>query len=136
MNTPGFNESRLPPWTDRAKALLDESVHGLDAATLSRLNRARQAALAQRGAPRRPGWAWMPAGLATACALLLAVGVWQARMPHTATPTATPPSTAATQGASMNAADLDMIASDDNLEMMQDLDFYAWLDAQDQDNNG
>jgi hypothetical protein len=36
----------------------------------------------------------------------------------------------------VNAGDLDLIASGDDLEMMQDLDFYAWLDAQDQDNNG
>lgn len=135
MNTPGSNESRLPPWTDRAKALLDESAQGLDGAALSRLNRARQAALAQRGARRRPGWAWMPAGLATACALLLAVGVWHARAPHTPA-LAVPQPVTAVQGGTVNAADLDMIASDDSLEMMQDLDFYAWLDAQDQDNNG
>ena len=44
MNTPHDDEA----WIDRAKALLDESAENLDAATLSRLNRARQAALAQR----------------------------------------------------------------------------------------
>lgn len=130
-----MNDNGLPPWTDRARSLLDESARALDAATLSRLNRARQAALAQRAPRRRAAWVFLPAGLAGACALLLAVGMWHGRR----APTAMPAQAAATAGANhsaVNAGDLDMIASGDDLEMMQDLDFYAWLDAQDQDNNG
>ena len=128
------NTSGLPPWTDQARSLLDDSAQSLDAATASRLNRARQAALAQRAPRRRAAWVLMPAGLAGACALLLAVGVWHGRRPQSAPLPAQPPAVAA--GNTVNAADLDMIASGDDMEMMQDLDFYAWLDAQDQDNNG
>ncbi|MGE5168535.1 MAG: DUF3619 family protein [Deltaproteobacteria bacterium] len=134
MNTDGPDTSRLPPWTDQARSLLDESAQALDAPTLSRLNRARQAALAQRAPRRRAAWVFLPAGLAGACALLLAVGVWHGRRAPTAMP-----AQAATAGANhsaVNAGDLDMIASGDDMEMVQDLDFYAWLDAQDQDNNG
>jgi hypothetical protein len=134
-----MNTNDLPNWTDRAKSLLDDSVRDLDAATLSRLNRARQAALAQRAPRRRVAWLFMPAGLAGACALLLAIGVWHSQRPPTATlPTSTPvPAVAATTASkSLNTSDLDMIASGDDMEMMQDLDFYAWLDAQDQDDNG
>jgi hypothetical protein len=29
-----------------------------------------------------------------------------------------------------------MLGDSDTLEMIQDLDFYAWLDAQDPDDNG
>jgi hypothetical protein len=29
-----------------------------------------------------------------------------------------------------------MMTSDDGIEFYQDLDFYAWLDAQEKDNNG
>ncbi|HSN00423.1 MAG TPA: hypothetical protein VLS52_05400 [Rudaea sp.] len=132
MKTDGPDTSRLPDWTERAKSLLDESAQALDAATLSRLNRARQAALAPR---RRAAWLFLPAGLAGACALLLAVGVWHGRRALTTTP-AQAPVAASANGNAVNAGDLDMIASGDDMEMMQDVDFYAWLDAQDQDNNG
>lgn len=129
-----MNTSGLPRWTEQAKELLDESARDLDAAALSRLNRARQAALAQRAPRRRAAWLFLPAGFAGACALLLALGVWHARRPLTAPLPAQP--TGAVAGNALNSVDLDMIASGDDMEMMQDLDFYAWLDAQDQDNSG
>ena len=124
-----MNTEHLPEWAGQAKQALDESAHNLDAATLSRLNRARQRALEQ-GRPRvmRP-W-FVPAGLASACAVLIAVAVaWQ--MP---THTAAPALTDANAGAF--SSDLDMMSSDDGLEFYEDLDFYAWLDAQEKDNNG
>jgi hypothetical protein len=130
-----MNKSELPEWTNRARGLLDESAQTLDAGMLSRLNRARQAALAQRAPRRRAGWLFLPASLAGACALLLAVGTWHAHRAPTAIP-AQAPATADANGNAVNAGDLDMIANGDDLEMMQDLDFYAWLDAQDQDDNG
>jgi hypothetical protein len=130
-----MNTNGLPPWTDQARVLLDESAQALDASTLSRLNRARQAALAQRAPRRRAAWVFLPAGLAGACALLLAVGVWHGRRAPTAMPAQAAVAVSA-NGSAVNAGDLDLIASGDDLEMMQDLDFYAWLDAQDQDNNG
>lgn len=134
MNTSPMITSRLPQWTDQAKRLLDESAGNLDAAALSRLNRARQVALAQRAPRRRAAWLLLPAGFAGACALVLALGVWHARRPQTAPLPAQP--RAAVAGSALNSADLDMIASGNDMEMMQDLDFYAWLDAQDQDNSG
>lgn len=86
----GPNASGFPPWTDQARRLLDESAQTLDAATLSRLNRARQAALALRVPRRRAGWLFLPAGFAGACALLLAVGVWHGRGGPTAMPAQAP----------------------------------------------
>src|SRR5690606_35753556 len=53
---------------DRVRDGLDASIEHLDAATLSRLNQARQAALAQR--VERPWRAWIGAAV---CASLLAV---------------------------------------------------------------
>src|SRR5690242_15543349 len=100
-----------PQWTQQVKVLLDESAHNLDDATLSRLNLARQIALAQRrqAAPR---W-FIPAGLASACALLLAAAVWHAR---TGVPHAQGDATAL----AANADDTDSVADDD--------DFYADMD--------
>ena len=113
-----------PRWTQRARALLDESAQGLDAATLSRLNRARQAALGQS---ERSTAAWfLPAGLVGACVLLLAVGAWHGR---------TLPSTGAARvDTPVDAGDADALADDE--DMYEDLEFYAWLDAQDQDPQG
>lgn len=124
MNNP--EKSTLPEWTAQARQLLDDSVQGLDAATLSRLNRARQTALATRA--RRPMQFWfMPAGLVSACALLLALAVWQPH--HAANSGASNPSTAAV------AADSDD-GTADTPEFYQDLEFYAWLDAQKKDGEG
>lgn len=114
-----FDKNAFPEWTDRAKQLLDDSARGLDAATLSRLNRARQSALATRA--RRPAQFWfLPAGLASACALLLALAVWQ---PHHAGGDMSNPSSVAV------AVDADD-GTADTPEFYQDLEFYAWLDAQ------
>jgi hypothetical protein len=126
-----MSSNQLPGWADQARRLLDESVQALDGATASRLNCARQAALAVRPARRRL-WIWLPAGLAGACALLLAVGLWQARVP----PAPGMPVLAAASGETATASDLDLIASGDSLEMVQDLDFYAWLDSQDSGSDG
>lgn len=113
-----------PQWTQAAKSLLDESAQNLDAATLSRLNRARQHALAQRRKTSR--WV-LPTGLASACALLLAVAVWHARTPHA-------PAAASTTSVASDAVLGDALADDD--EFYENLDFYAWLEAQDQDPQG
>ena len=78
-----MNTEPLPDWTGQAKQVLDESAQNLDAATLSRLNRARQRALEQaRPRALRP-W-FVPAGLASACAVLIAVAVAWHVPTHTA----------------------------------------------------
>lgn len=124
---------KLPAWTTQAKSLLDESVDGLDASALSRLNRARQHALEQRRPRALRAW-FVPAGFASACALLLAVAVaWQLPKQHSSGDLQLP---VALQNSGMNASDLDMVSGDDGLEFYQDLEFYAWLDAENQDGNG
>jgi ferric-dicitrate binding protein FerR (iron transport regulator) len=113
-------------WIERATALLDRSAENLDAATLSKLNRARQAALSQRhAAPRR--WLW-GAGLAGAVAAVfaLALGVhhgFEAQRPASTAP--------------LQAGDIDLLTSDeDTLDLSENLDFYAWLEAHKGDPSG
>lgn len=84
---------------------LDASIEHLDAATLSRLNQARHAALAQR--IERPWRAWLGA---IVCASLLAVVIL--------------PQLRDTQ-APMNTA---LLESD--MELLEDLDMLTWLSAQ------
>ncbi|HEU4665567.1 MAG TPA: hypothetical protein VFS55_16175 [Dokdonella sp.] len=113
------------PWLDRSLALLDRSAEALDAATLSRLNRARQAALAQA----RPRHWHIGAALAAATALALAIGlVGRGLAPVPAPPTAH----AVSDGGALNA----LADDDDSLELSEDLDFYAWFDAQQHDVDG
>jgi hypothetical protein len=119
-------------WVSQARTLLDQSTQELDAATLSRLNRVRQAALAQARPRAAQRWV-LPAGLASACVLLLAVAAWHSSLHGGAAPTPALPLTVA---ASSNSGDIDLVSSDDSLELYQNLEFYAWLDAQDQDFGG
>ena len=120
-----MNASDPQSWLADARASLDESTQSFDAATLSRLNQARQAALAQRRSRGLRGW-WLPAaGLATSCALLFAVIAWypSGRLAVPAAP------------ARPFVSDAE-IAADDGIEFYQDLEFYAWLDAQEQESGG
>ena len=101
---------------DRSRQALDRSLEDMDAATLSRLNQIRQAALAETKTPRLP-W-WVPAsGLATACAVLVAVNL-SLREPTTPTQVESP------------LGDLELLASNENLEMLEELEFYAWLETE------
>lgn len=107
-------------WIAPLIAELDRRVEDLDAATLSRLNRARQAALTAQ-APRRSWW-WFALPAAATAALVLGVGL------------SGPPSPTVPVGAAapVSAQDFELLSADDNLELYQeDLDFYAWLDADD-----
>jgi len=134
FNKSGSGEFDTSGWVAQARQLLDESAEGLDAATLSRLNRARQAALAARA--RRSPRPWLlPAGLAGACAMLLAVAIWR---PHHAAPSAADPGghPAIAAGEANVAGATDTVVGDDSVEFYQDLDFYAWLDAQGKDGAG
>ena len=126
------NEFDQSGWIAQARQVLDESVDGLDAATLSRLNRARQAALTPRSRPLSQ--LWLPAGLAGACAMLLAVALWS---PHRVASVASEPGHATMTSVDANSTDAaDALGSEDSVEFYQDLDFYAWLDAQGKDGAG
>jgi len=128
-----FDNDRVnDAWIAKARILLDESAAGLDAPTLSRLNRARQAALAG-GRPRAVRSWFLPTGLAGVCVLLLAVAAWVSYTPPGAAGLPVLPLTAS---ASSNSSDIDLVSGDDSLELYQDLEFYAWLDAQDQGSDG
>lgn len=110
------------PWLDDVRARLDESARDLDAATLSRLNQARQAALAA-ARPRAPWWRFAPwlVGATATAALALAVGL-ALTLPGSPEPAVAP------VAAGLDAADFDMLAAPDDLALYEDMEFYAWLD--------
>lgn len=98
----------------KAKALFDASIERLDGRTRSRLTRARNQALDElrKGSAR---WHWMRSpvgGFAGAAIVALAVVMWGVTGRTPAVP----------------AEDLEIVVDADNLELLQDVDFYAWLD--------
>ena len=126
MNKPNDEKPIEPPGSNEqfeqsAKALFDESVDSLDAATLSKLNQGRQAALA--AAADAPGlWLrWAPAaGMATAVlvAVLVVRGPDMGGVPIAANPM---------------PGDFELLMGDDALEMIEELDFYSWIDVAEAD---
>ncbi len=99
----------------KAKKLFDDSVDGLDGATRSRLNRGRQAALSEVAIGPRRVSQWVPAGGVAAAAIALMV-VWNGaeqvdipQVPEVAT-------------------DMEILLNEDSLEMIEDLEFYSWID--------
>lgn len=132
MNTPrdkdptrsGNNEADgEEQFATHAKSLFDDSVERLDAATLSKLNQRRQAALASvSGARRSYAWLrWMPAGGLAAAAV---VAVMMMQGPGV-TDIPAMPDTAAT--------DFEILLGDEHLEMIEELEFYSWIDLADED---
>jgi len=109
----------------QAKKLFDDSVERLDAATLSRLNRSRQEALAEIERTRPVGqWArWMPA-TGVAAAAVVAVVVWQGVAIEGPLPATDP------------VTDFEILIGEDSLEMLEDLEFYSWIDSSDLETNG
>lgn len=114
MNEP-LDEERLKA---RAKELFDESVERLDAATLSRLNQGRQQALAEIRVSGTGGqWVrWVPAG-GLAAAVVVAVVLWQGTPVEPGAP------------AAGTATDFEILLGEDSLDMLEDLEFYSWMDA-------
>lgn len=111
----------------RSRELFDNSVANLDARTRSRLNQARQAALQAAGAKSthtRFGARWlMPVGSAAALMLVVLTSVQVMR----------PGRDTLTNGSAVanTVDDVEILTSSDELEMLQNVDFYAWLDTQD-----
>lgn len=102
----------------RAQALFEESVADLDGHTRSKLTQARHAALAAARAPgaRWRHW-WLPAG-GFATAALAALLFLNLRVPESMT-------------SEVPAVDdIEIIASADNLDLLEDVDFYSWLDSE------
>jgi len=115
----------LTPFERNARTVLEESVQRVDARTRSRLNQARQAALAAAAAG--PAW-WrsftlMPAAGAVAAALLVAVTLWH-REPASELPVLDAQRSA--------VEDMDLLADSEGLDLVQDGDnsFYEWVATQ------
>lgn len=103
----------------KAKRQFDDSVARLDGRTQSQLNQARHAALAELNSAR-PAWVqWLPA-TGVAAAALIALLVWSGK-PQIDELTA--PEV---------VSDMEILLTEDSLEMLEDLEFYSWIDLDEQ----
>lgn len=109
----------------RSRELFNEQVANLDARTRSRLNQARQTALdAVRGESHASSVRWLvPAG---GVAALVLVGLFSMQFIGSGDE----PLPDASMTVASTVADVEIIASGDELEMLQNVDFYAWLETQ------
>jgi hypothetical protein len=109
----------------QAKAMFDDSVDKLDAGTLSRLNRGRQAALEELDRTRLTGqWTrWVPATGIVAVAAV-AVVVWQGDTVDVTLP------------ANGSVSEFELLLGEDSLEMIEELEFYPWIGPTDFETNG
>lgn len=106
--------------TQRARALFDDSVSELDGHTCSRLNKGRQQALtAARADDTRSLRRLLPAAAAGAAAVA-ALLVWTGLDPVDE------------PGGKIAATDLELLLEQENLDMIEDLEFYSWMDIDDE----
>lgn len=108
-------------WISQVRCLLDAQTGSLDAVTLQRLNRAREAAL---GAHREPRCWRLPLRAAAASAVVLMLAF--ALRPTSAPVTSFEPAS--------EVEDTELFVGDDTLDLYQDFEFYAWLGAGGADN--
>lgn len=117
-NEPGESELER-----KARALFENSVERLDAGTRSKLTQARNRALdeVKKGALHRR-WIWAPAGGVALAAIVAIVLSWGG--------VRSTPETAA-----LALEDIDIVADSENFEMLEDVEFYMWLEDAPADQN-
>jgi len=110
---------------ERACASLDERSERLKPHMASRLRAARSQAIDSRKQHIYRGW--MPA-MASAFAVVMAVGLWFGNNNNQDIPQ---DNAIAQISYEKRPADLEMLAVANGLELLQELDFYYWLEQED-----
>ena len=105
-----MSEQQHDSFVESVRQHLDAQADDLDELTVARLRAARRRALATH---KPAGKYWLPAfSVATAAAALLAVLLWQS-------PSAPP----------LPLEDWEIVVSGDDMELIEEYEFYEWLDA-------
>ena len=120
---------------ERVGTALNAQADELDGATRSRLNRARQSALAEtsrRSSAKYRGRNWVPAGGVAMVALFVAVILVDGyKLGGSSTGSDVADLAPFGPGIALapGAGDLEVLMVDEELEMLRDLDFYNWLQS-------
>lgn len=131
--------SNEDPFLEKAKHALDDSLDNINEETQARLNQARREALraaANKESPA-PWFYWGSAGGMVVAALVAFIGFGEISLPglqpeRVATDLATPSGITSEE----IVETMDLLATDDALELMEDLEFVAWLMEQEEDHAG
>ena len=123
MNAPPEN------FEQRARELYREASQHVDPLTAGRLRAARREALASVNAPKHRAGRWLIPSGAFAMLVLAALMVWQPLPRHATAPSAHVASAAQANADVDNDLPPDADKTDPNL--YQNLDFYGWLAAND-----
>lgn len=114
-------DEQSSPFEHRTRQVFDDQVASLDAQTLSRLNRARQSALEVARGDRKVMPRWLvPASSVAALALAAVMVIKLGGITDPAKPSI-----------ESHVEDVEMMASNEELDLLQDVDFYDSLDAVD-----
>jgi hypothetical protein len=97
------------------KKVLDTGTDALDSSTLARLRQVRREAL-QQSPDRDVRW-WMPVSALGATAAAVLVATWLT-------------TTVAPQANVEGIEDIEILASADNTDLYEQMDFYEWLESQ------
>jgi hypothetical protein len=91
---------------------LNDSIEHLDANTLSRLNQARQKSLSQKENSPLINIPWIPAGALAALSITVVVGSLFLSSPESSL---------------TNLDEAEFMATNEEIELVEDLEFVAWL---------
>lgn len=110
-----MSDERDKQFLNFARSELDKSLRDIDDRTAARLAGARARALAAQG--KKP-LSWLPMGIAAAMtAAVLLLFLWRQEVQPPLEPWA--------------VEDVELLASDADLDVLADLDFYQWLEQSD-----
>jgi hypothetical protein len=112
MKTPGTETE----FVDTAKEMFDDSVEQLDAATLSKLNQARQRALSHARHPA-PRYAWSRMAPAAGIAAAAAIAIFVMQQPGLDNAVVAP----------STASDFELLLDEHELDMFEELEFFALM---------
>jgi hypothetical protein len=117
-----MNDKSKEEFERKTRELFDAEVAGLDAATRSKLNHARQRALTELD---RSGFTLLRTPLPQAAAAAIAVAAVGGLL-FLRGGVETPIPTADVSVAS----DIEILLAEDDIEFLEEIEFYAWLEAQ------
>ena len=120
-----------------ASEKLIASVDQLDAATLSRLNQARQRALEELpGRHRYLPLRWLVPSTSLAGAALVAILLLQPFSPMAVDPTAIGSMAINAEILNDESVDFELLMVEDDLEMIEELEFFVWLTTEELEASG
>lgn len=110
-------DAREKQFVSRLKDRLDQRLEALDGETVAQLHAARQKAL--QSMPRsRPRWIAMGGWAAAAASVLLVMTLWNTDIRSVDEPGF--------------IEDLELLSTKEDIEFIEDLDFYLWLEDEQQ----